>query len=129
MGKTLTRQQKKDLKTKAVITLGERFELLSVYDSEEFVRRAIVNYNYKHKGKVITLDEIADIVSRIDVEEAPEGSERLHSINNVESRRRGLSKLIGPKCYSVVSRDAAVLGTFIKLAREVRQTLDYQYSY
>lgn len=125
MGEVLTKQRLKDAKTRAVGILGKRFYLLRNYDDQELVRRAIIEYNYRHKGKIISLNELQDIMRHLDVEKPPEGYERIFVIHNHHSQRRGLSCLLGAKGYEVASRDPTVLGTLIRLANDVRRTKDY----
>ena len=114
-----TKQQIKEEIVNEISRLGEKFIIFREYDYQENARRAIVEYNFKSKNDKITDEEIAYVLTRINVRVPPDGTENLKVRNNKTSRRHGLSKLLGHKGFKVVSRDSTVLGTMIGLAKNV----------
>lgn len=117
--KPKTKEQIKNDKIVEITRLGKEFPIFLDFDENENVRRAIVEFNFKSKNKKITDDELDYVLKCIDVDKPPEGSEKLKVVNNKQSRRCGLSHLLGRKGFEVVSRDSTVMGTIIGMAKNV----------
>ena len=101
--------------------LGREHRIFLEYDRDALMRLAIADWNFKNPTHVFDDEIISEILARINVEDAPDGTECLFSINNPVSRRKGLSRLLGPKLFSLVKRDATILGRMIAFSKDIRQ--------